>query len=530
MATTLPIKVEVAATDKASQQIRKTLGRIGKAARAFSAGTGKKVAAFGAAAKTASDGIGKVGATALKFGAAAAAAGVAAGIAAGKMLTAWAANADEFAKFSRQVGVSVESLQELRFASERQGVGADVLNKSLEKMSLLIGQAKSGQGALNTYLKKTNPSLLKQVKAARSNEEAFDVLAGAIAGIEDPNRRAALAVAAFGKSGAKMTRLVDGGTEALAALRAEQRKNGVITTKAANDAEAFNDRITDLKASLAGIFHVIAARVIPILTPLIARTREWVLANKDLIAGKLEAAVRGIVDAFGKAYRWIQDNKAALSDLASTSFDALKASVTWLKDNWEDVRSAVEILATVWIAGKLFGAIEGLKNAFKIVATSPHYLAVFGTIIAAKKMADAFDKSGKDWIKSYARESKGVRTFDDPEKAADYARKEGERLAAAADAARASREAIRDATDNLTGPDLPYYIGGRPASFGGTETGRVYVPRIAKAATRAEVGGEVRLKFDNPPAGLRVEDVRSTNPNVPLRADVGRSRVGMVAP
>lgn len=517
MATALPIKVVVAAVDKATGPLRKTFGSVARSAR------------------SASDRIGRVGAATAKFGAAAAVAGIAAGVAAGKALTAWAANADELAKFSRQVGVSVESLQELRFAADRQGVGGDVLNKSLEKMSLLIGQAKDGQGALKTYLEKANPALLRQVKAAKSNEEAFDLLTGALAATEDPNRRAALAVAAFGRSGAKMARLVDGGTEALAALRAEQRKNGVISTKAANDAEAFNDRITDLKGALAGIFHVIAARVIPILTPLIARTREWVLANRDVIAGKIEAAITGIVDAFSKAYQWIKDNKAALVDLASTSFAALKTAMTWMKDNWESIRSAVEVLAVVWISGKLFSAIAGLKAAFALVAASPAFAAIVGTIIAAKAMADAFDKKGKKFVKDYARESKGVQAFTDPEKAAEYARREGERLAAAREAARASETAIREATRYLRGPDADpeHWIGPRPTSFGGTETGSVPVastPRLAKAATRAEVGGELRVKFDNPPPGLRVEDIKSANPNVPIKADVGRSRVGTVAP
>lgn len=482
---TLPIKVVIGAKDEASGKVRSTLARVS------------------ASAKRASAAIGRIGIGLAKIGIAAGVAALAVGVAFGKMLMTWQESADELAKLSRQVGVSVESLQEFRYAAETQGVGADTFNKSLEYLTKSLGEAKAGTGRLVTYLNATDKAFLRQVTATNSTEEALDMMLVRLSEIEDPSERAAFAVSAFGRSGLKMSRMVDGGTDALKKLREEARRNGLITTKAANDAEEFNDRITDMKAALMGVFNVIAGDLVRILTPLIAKTREWLIANRELLAGKVKAAIQGLVESLRGAWSWVQQNKDALQDMARTSFEALKATISFFKENWESVLDTVKVLTAIWIAGKLVTAIQALQGAFALVAASPHFAAIVATIAAATAMARAFDKGGENFVKNYSQQGKGVKAFTNVEQAREYAMRQMREESGRRDAASASASVRESALSNLA----------MPGAFGKTE-----------------VGGELVVRFENAPFGTQVGAVETRNKRVPIRADVGASRLGMVTP
>ena len=202
----LKIKATLNAVDNASGPITKAFKEV----RAQAAITTKSFEAIGKKMMLAT----AAGAGAL----------AAAGAAVFKKTVDWASEASEMIKFSRQVGFGVEALQELEFAANRQGVGADNLRKSLEKMNQVVGQAKIGQGALSSYLQRTDRRLLRQVRAAKTNEEAFDLLLGKLDSIDGPAKKAAFVTAAFGRSGMRMVRMLQGGPEELQRLREEMRR------------------------------------------------------------------------------------------------------------------------------------------------------------------------------------------------------------------------------------------------------------------------------------------------------------------
>ena len=111
--------------------------------------------------------------------------------------------ADKIGKVSDAIGITTSTLQEYRYAADLSGVSTQSLDKSIMGFSKRMGEAKAGTGSLSEYLKKTNSALLEQVAAASSTDAALKLIFDAMGNTADASDRAALAAAAFGRSGSR---------------------------------------------------------------------------------------------------------------------------------------------------------------------------------------------------------------------------------------------------------------------------------------------------------------------------------------
>lgn len=290
---TAPVRRINAAVDRMTRPIR----RVSNAAMRLGEATGINTLARGLRGAAAAAGglgsrlagvLGPLGA----LGGAASVAGL------GKIVTDFATGADETSKFARQVGLSAESLQELQYAADRQGVSQQLFNSSMVAFSKRVGELRAGTGGLHTMLQKVNPAFAEQLKNAESTEEAFGMMMTAINKLEDPQKRAALAAAAFSRSGVAMTRMAEAGAEGIAALREDARRLGlVIDNETAAAAEGFVDSMTRWSAVIKGVGNAIGAKLMPQIEPLLQSLTEWVLKNRELIATKISDVVERVADA-----------------------------------------------------------------------------------------------------------------------------------------------------------------------------------------------------------------------------------------
>lgn len=225
----------------------------------------------------------------LRFGALAAAA-VVVGFVVG--IAKIAKEGDKLAKTSRQIGLTAEELQAMRFAADRQGVSAEALTKSLEKLLRNVGDLRAGTGMLTTFLNKTDPAFSKQLKNVNTNQEAFDLIVKQMAKLPTQFDKAALAQAAFGRAGIDMLKLLEAGPEGIMALRKEAQKYGLITNETAAQSEKFVDQLTNLKAAAKGVFISLASDFIPTVTELIEKIKDWIGENKELIKTKVQDFIK----------------------------------------------------------------------------------------------------------------------------------------------------------------------------------------------------------------------------------------------
>jgi len=209
---------------------------------------------------------------------------------------------DQLDKMSQRTGMSVEALSQLKFAAEQSGSSVEGLEAGIKGMQKMILNAERGLSTATDTLDDLGISM--DDLAGKSPEDQFTFLAEALSRVEDPSRRAGLAMQAFGRSGQMLLPMLNGGAESINALRAEADRlgftlTGAQATAAAEMADAWN-RIKNLLLSVSiQIGTALAPHLISLakwMTRVIAAARDWIAANKGLVVTITAVAV-GVTSA-----------------------------------------------------------------------------------------------------------------------------------------------------------------------------------------------------------------------------------------
>lgn len=180
------------------------------------------------------------------------------------LVTTTAQVGDELDEMAARTGFSVEALSEYKYAAGLAGVELDGLETAVKKMQNTITDAANGTKTAINALDQLGLSI--QSLAGMSPEQQFDRIASAVAGIEDPTRRAALAQDVFGKSGTDLLPMLAEGSQGLTDLRQEARDLGIAWTgESAKAAAQFSDDLARVKSGVAGAFQGLAVDLIPIV-------------------------------------------------------------------------------------------------------------------------------------------------------------------------------------------------------------------------------------------------------------------------
>ena len=153
--------------------------------------------------------------------------------------------ADAIAKTADKVGVGVVALQQLRFAADLAGVGQEKLDSSLERFTKRIGEASQGTGEAKKALELLGVSFANADGKIRPTEAVLSAVADAMASVESPAQRAALAAQLFGREGVGLVNLLKGGSAGLRDFAAQATAAGVVLSEdLVRAAEVLNDKLT----------------------------------------------------------------------------------------------------------------------------------------------------------------------------------------------------------------------------------------------------------------------------------------------
>lgn len=194
---------------------------------------------------------------------------------------------DEIHKMALRTGVSAEGLSELAFAAEQSGASLSVIEKGIKGMQRSLFDAERGSSEMVDSLEILG--LTAADLTGKLPEDQFTILADAIGGIEDPSKRAAVAMKIFGKSGAEMLPLFSEGAGGIAKLRQEANELGRTMTGADAQAAAdYTDAMNRMKSVVVGLKNQIGSALAPTIT---------ILANR--ISGATKSAVAFIKEHKG---------------------------------------------------------------------------------------------------------------------------------------------------------------------------------------------------------------------------------------
>ena len=200
-----------------------------------------------------------------------------------------------------RLGVSTKFLQEQSYIAKMNASSSEEKTAAIENLSKQYGMLKSGTGSLYTSLQKISPALARQLQGAKSSEEAFNLMIKALRKVEDPARRVYLAQLAFGSAGKGMINIAEQSEESLENLRKEAAAAGLVMDETSvKGAQDLGGELTVLQEHVRGIFNMFASKLIPILTPFIKRVTEWIKANRELIATKIDKFVSQFADILSK--------------------------------------------------------------------------------------------------------------------------------------------------------------------------------------------------------------------------------------
>jgi hypothetical protein len=249
--------------------------------------------------------------------------------------------ADKLSLMSQSAGVSVESLSALNYSAKLNGVSLEQLSGGLVKLSknmLSVEQgtgnavqaidglgvkAKGGAAAAFDIL---NIKIEASKGHLKSSEQIMYEVADRFHAMQDGTTKTALATQIFGKTGADLIPILNGGSAAIKANSEELKKmGGIISTDMAADANQFNDNIDKMNTATQGLKLAILNNI---SKPLVDISNAMVEAAKD--SGTLMALWVGMggvaAHAFGldeasKAQAKIDELKHSI-EVAQKQFDA----------------------------------------------------------------------------------------------------------------------------------------------------------------------------------------------------------------
>jgi len=172
--------------------------------------------------------------------------------------------ADKLNKSVQKIGIDTEGLSGLRYAAGLADVEFEALEKGLVKFNRTIVEARKGSGEAAEAFRALGISQ-KEIKNS-TPEQLFQKVADGFSKYRDGAAKSAVAVALLGKSGADLIPLLNGGSAGIRDATAELRAfGGIVTPKAAEAAEAFNDNLSKLKTASGGVFTQLAEKLLPSL-------------------------------------------------------------------------------------------------------------------------------------------------------------------------------------------------------------------------------------------------------------------------
>lgn len=265
---------------------------------------------------------------------------------------------DQINDMATRTGFAVETLSALDFAAGQSGTSLAALETGIKGMAKAMLTAQQGSTTMIDNFQQLG--LTVQQLQAMSPDQQFLTLADRLSKIEDPTQKAALAMKVFGRSGADLIPLLQGGEKGVIALTEKAKELGVVWSKTdVAAAAALDDAINALWTQLKTVFKEIAVAV----------------------SGPLLQFAEGLQHVTARTIAWLKESQGVTAWLAKVGVAAAALSIP------------IKGLAVA--IGFLTNAVKGLAAAF--IFLTKHPLAILLTLVAAGtvKILDsvgAFDK------------------------------------------------------------------------------------------------------------------------------------------
>lgn len=194
---------------------------------------------------------------------------------------------------SERTGFSAETLSGLRYAAELTDTSIQGLEIGIRKMNNVLYEAASGGKGAQEGLAQMGLSV--KDLAGLQPEQLFDRIASALAGVQDETTQSALATQFFGRTGTQLLPLLAEGADGLHRMEAEAGRLGLtFSQQDAKAANEFHDEMERLQGQIKGVEFSIGRELLPVLSPMVDKFREWIDQNGAEFARDVAEAIEDI--------------------------------------------------------------------------------------------------------------------------------------------------------------------------------------------------------------------------------------------
>lgn len=258
-----------------------------------------------------------------------------------KLARATSAAGDDAATAAGRIGISTEAYQEMQFVANRADMSIEELTGALRVQARVLDQAGQKGGEAAAVLDRLG--IAADDPRLKDQAGALGVLVEKMRGLETSSERVAVAQKIWGRGGTALVPLIEDQTLSIEALRKQAHQLGyIMDAEAIAASQQFDDTLKDAQLTLMGFRNTIGLAVMPVFNDLITRTRDYAVANREIIEQKVG--------------EWAED---------------LGDGIEWLGKHFSTLVTVAEVFGALWVGGKVaigiidaIGLVKDLRIAF----------------------------------------------------------------------------------------------------------------------------------------------------------------------
>ncbi len=187
-------------------------------------------------------------------------------------------SADAFGKMSDQTGIAANTLQAYVNAGKLAGVSQETIDKGLRRLAQSMREADQGVATYKDSFDALGISVRTTDGTFKTSQQVLGEVSDKFATMENGATKAAIAMEIFGRSGASLINLLNGGAASLEEFNYEVSENF------AQNAEFFNDQIAVLAIRFDGFRKQLTDALLPTLNNLMGVFSDLFSADQDFKA------------------------------------------------------------------------------------------------------------------------------------------------------------------------------------------------------------------------------------------------------
>jgi hypothetical protein len=282
-------------------------------------------------------------------------------------------SADAFGKMSDQTGIAANTLQAYVNAGKLAGIEQATIDKGLRRLSQSMREADLGVATYKDSFDALGLSVRNTDGTFKSNEQVLGEIADRFADMPDGATKAAIAMEIFGRSGASMINMLNGGKAALTEFNYEVSENF------AQNAEYFNDQIAVLQIRFDGFRKQLADALLPTLNNLLKMFSNIFSADQDFEVffdgvekglKIISASVFTVVAGFRFLITTLKAVATGVGELAQGNFGAAsKAFGGGLKETNKQFKEDMKVFKQIFEGEEFAGSsyfVKGTEDANKL--------------------------------------------------------------------------------------------------------------------------------------------------------------------